>query len=247
MEQGTLTAPNIASLDRLTGKAIFFPTGSAGGTDLGDIDMFKLDYGAKREQINFHIDGNVSLALEETISVAPVFSIEGKQFHTSIMSLILMGTRGTDTSQVSATAATLTITAKVGQTFDIGARNISNVAVTVAGAPKVADVDYFLEANKGLIRFPNVAAGIADGASVLITFDKPAITRENYTAFNNQNIQGTLKVFGMDNRSPIPKSEWTLPGNFTVDKGGDNDPAKHKQWSIRYAVIGQPTLLRRAS
>lgn len=249
MEQGTLTAPNIASLDRLTGKAIFFPAGQAGGIDLGDIDMMKLDYAPKRETVDFHINGNVVLGVEETISVSPVFSIDGKQFHSAIMPLVLMGTRNSDVSQTSATGATLTIVAKLGQAFDIGARNVTNMVVTNAGATitYIADVDYFFDPYTGIIRFPSAAAGIADGASVLLTFNKPAIVRDSYTAFTNENLQGTLKVFGMDNRSGIPKSEWTLPGNFTVDKGGDNDPAKHKQWSVRFAVIGQPTVLRRQS
>lgn len=247
MEQGTLTTPNLASFDRLTGKAIFFATGSAGGVDLGDILMEKFDYNPKRETVDAHIDGNVIQILEETIATNPVFTIDGQQFHSAIMPLILMGTRNADVTQASGTASTAAITAKLGQTFDIGARNITNVIVTVSAATKVADVDYFLEANKGLIRFPGTAAGIADGASVTVTFDKPAITRDSYTAFNNQNLQGILKLFEMDNRSPIPKYEYSINGTFTVDKGGDTDPAKHKQWSIRFALNGQPTVLRRAA
>jgi hypothetical protein len=245
MEQGTLTTPNIASLDRITGKAVFTKTGDAFGVDLGDILMHRLDYGPKREETSFHIRGNTVLAVEETTSVSPVFSIDGQQFTSQNMPLMLLGTRNADVTQSSGTAATASITAKLGKTFDLGARNITNVVVTVAAAAKAADVDYFLDAAAGLIRFPEVAAGIADAAAVTVTFDKPAITRDSYTAFNNLNLQGKLQLFEFDNRSLIPKNEWLFDGTMTAEKGGDADPLKHRQWSLRFAVNGQPTCLRR--
>jgi hypothetical protein len=247
MEQGTLTTPNIASLDRITGKGIFFKTGDAFGVDLGDILMHKLDYGPKRETVAFHILGSVVLATEETTSVEPIFTIDGQQFTSQNMPLMLLGTRNADVSQASGTASTTAITAKLGKTFDIGARNISNVVVTVSAAAKAADVDFFLDAAGGWIRFPEVAAGIADGASVTVTYDKPAIVRDSFTAFNNLNLQGTLKLQEFDNRSAIPKNEWAFNGTLTADKGGDADPLKHRQWSLRFAVNGQPTCLRRQS
>lgn len=245
MEQGTLTTPNIASLNKITGKAIFFETGVSGGIDFGDIMAHKLDYGIEREKDQWAIDGAVVLAAEDAISVAAVFSIEGKQFHTQMNPLLLLGTANADVVQSSATGATTAITAKLGKTFDIGARNITNVVVTVSAATKVADVDYFLEANKGIIRFPNVAAGIAAEAAVVVTYDKPAITRESITAFTKLNRQGSLKIFEMDALSAIPRAEWTLPGTLSADNGGEGDRAKAQKWTVRFAVNGQPTVLRR--
>ncbi len=248
MEQGTNSQPNLATFNRLTGKAVWFKTGALGGVDLGNIDMYGMDEGIAREKIMLAIDGNVVLGLEEAVSVSPVWTIKGKQYHSSVIPLILMGTRNADVVQTASGSVTLTIPGiTLGLTYDIGARNITVASVTVGGAAKTADVDYYLEANKGLIRFPNSAAGIVDGATVVITYSKPAITRETYTAFNNLNETGTLRLFEMDNKSQIPLSEMSLPGTISRDKGSDGDPTKHNQWALRLALNGQPTALRRAA
>lgn len=247
MEQGLPTSPNLGSLDKLTGKAIFFELGSAGGVDLGDIQMHKLDFGVERDKGQWAIDGNVVLAYDDVISVSPVFSIDGKQFHTPMNPLLLMGTRNTDVVQSAASGATFVFTARLGQSFDIGARNVTLTSVTVAAAGRVRDTDFFFEEKTGIIRLPVVAAGIADGVTVTVTFDKPAITRESITAFNKLNREGTLKVFEMDNRSPVPKAEWALPGTMSVESGSDGERAKERKWSVRFAVNGQPTVLRRAA
>ncbi len=247
MEQGTASQPNPASLDRLTGKAIFFPAGSAGGTDLGVIELHRLEYGPEREKYRVPITRSVVLETEETISVSPVFAIEGRQFHTMVLPLLLLGTRSADATQTAATGATLTITAQLGRTFDLGARNVTNVVVVklVGGATQTEGQAYFLEANKGLIRFPNWPYGIEDGASVIVTFDRPALTRESYAVFDQLNQTGTLKLFEMDSRLRSPKAEWTVPGTLTAESGGDGDPLKFRKWKVRFSPSAAPQVLRR--
>lgn len=245
MEQGTLANPNINSVDRLTGKAVFIPDGQVGGYDLGSIKLHKLDLSPERESSSFAIDGNNVQSIEEITQVKPVFTLEGNQFHTAILALVWLGTRNAAATQSSGTAATFAFTAKLGQTFDIGARNITNVVVTVSAAAKTADTDFFLEANKGLIRIPEVAAGIAADASVVVTFDKPAITRDSITALNALNRNGMLKLFEMDSKSNIPKTEISMVGILSGEGPGDTDSAKEKKWSLRFAVSGQFTVLRR--
>jgi 5-enolpyruvylshikimate-3-phosphate synthase len=247
MEQGTVTQPNLQSLERTSGKIIVFPTGSAGGLDLGVIEIVKVAYGVKSDAVMFAIDGNVVLGTKENVSVEPVLTMTGQQFHSAVRALLLLGTKNADVVQTSGSAATLTVTAKLGQTFDIGARNLSNVVVTVAAAVKVEGTDYFLEPSKGLIRFPAVAAGIADGASVLITFDKAALTRESITAFTNLNQTATVKYYEMDNKSATVRNEWTITGTLSVTAAGDADPTKFKKWTAELAVSGQPTVLSRVT
>jgi len=178
IEQGTLAQPNIKSTDRITGKAVFFPDGQVGGYDLGSIKMHKIELSPERESSTFAIDGANVQSTETIVSIKPIWSIEGNQFHTAIQALLWLGTRNADVTQSAATAATFVFTAQLGQTFDIGKRNITITSVEVAASGKVADVDYFPEANKGLIRIPNVAAGIAAGASVTVTYNCPLIVRD---------------------------------------------------------------------
>jgi hypothetical protein len=146
-----------------------------------------------------------------------------------------------------APGATFTFTAVLGRTFDIGKRNITISTVKVGATTYVDGVDYFSEQNKGIIRLPVVAVGITAGATVVVTYNAPALTRESYTAFNNLNQTGVLQLFEMDNKSPIPMAEWNITGNLTADTAGDVDATKHKQWTMKFSVDGQPTCLRRAA
>lgn len=247
MEQGTTQNPNLASLERTTGKIVFFPTGSAGGDNFGVIEMVKVALNPATDKVMFPIDGNVVLGTEENVSISPVLTIDGKQFTDAVNAYLQLGTQNADATQASATAATVTITAKLGKTFDIGARNITNVVVTVGGVTKVLNTDYFLDASEGLIRFPYIAAGIADGASVLVTFDKPLLTRKSVTGGNNLNITGTLLYFERDNKSSTVRAEWNIPGTLTPTNAGDGDPTKFKKWEMKFAVSGQWTKINRAA
>jgi hypothetical protein len=165
--------------------------------------------------------------------------------HDSILELIYMGTRNADIVQSSGTGITFSFVAVLGQTFDIGARNVTLNNVKVGVATKVFDTDYFFDAGNGLIRLPNIAAGIAAGATVVVNFERPALTRTSVTAFNQLNQSGTLKLFDIDGFSAIPVSEGALAGSISRDKGADGDPTKTNQWALRFALTGTPTFLRR--
>jgi hypothetical protein len=97
------------------------------------------------------------------------------------------------------------------------------------------------------LRLPTVAAGIAAGANVVVTFDRPALTRESYTAFNLLNQSGTLKLFQMDTFGVAPLEEASLAGSISRDKGSDGDPTKTNQWALRFALNGFGNFIRRAS
>lgn len=245
MEQGPITTPTLASFQRLSGKAVFFPTGSAAGIHMGSITMIKQALNEKTNDTKYAIDGDNITVKRQLTEVTPIWTIEGNQFHSAMKPLLLLGTKNSDVVQSSATAATLTITAALGRTFDIGARNITNVVVTVSAATKVDGTDFFLEAKDGLIRFPETAAGIANGASVLITFDKPALTRESYTAFNKLNNTGNLVLFEKDDVDPVAVNEWTFNGTLYTKSMGDTDVTKDKAWSMDFSVNGQPNMLSR--
>ncbi len=219
------------------------------GRDLGPIDMHSLDEGIKREDVSIALDGNIVLALEEAISVKPIYTLKGKMYHSAVRAILMMGTRNDDVVQNQATGATTTVTARLGFALDLPAIDITLTSITVGGVGKMTlrDTAFFIEENKGIIRFPEVAAGIADGASVVLTYNKKAVTREAFTMFNRLNEAGVLKLYKMDTKSSIPYDYASLPGTLSRDKGTDGDPAKHDQWSMRFALNGQPTALMRAA
>ena|ERR1700731_4521211 len=247
MEQGPTTTPNIQSLERTTGKIVFFPTGAVAGDNFGVIQLTKVNMNITGEKIMFPIDGVVVGGTADNVEILPELTFEGSQYTDAVEAYMNLGTQNADNVQASGSAATVTVTAKLGKTIDIGFRNISNVVVTVAAAPKTLNVDYFLDPSEGLIRFPFIAAGIADAASVLVTFDKAALTRKSYTGGNQLNFTGTLLYFERDGKSTTVRAEWSLPGTLSPQNPGDGDPKKTKQWSMKFTVTGQWTKLKRAA
>jgi hypothetical protein len=248
MDQGTSLVPNRSTFDRFTANAIWYPGVDAGGFDLGVIDLHTLDEGISREKVMINLEGNVELGYDEIISVAPVWQLKGKQFHSLILPLLFMGTRGADVTQTASSGVDRTVIAALGQTFDFGARSVGNSVVTVpvSGYTAIPDVDYFIDESRGTIRFPIDAAGIAEGDEVNIHFQRRLLTREVYIAFNQLNQPGNLQLFLMDSHFAEPVEEIFMPGSISRDKGSDGDPVKTDQWALRFACEGQPTILRLA-
>lgn len=248
MEQGTTLLPNRGSFDRLTAAAIWYPGGyqvGIGGYSLGVIDTQMIDEGISREKVPFSIGGQVVLGYDEVVSVAPILTLKGKQFMTLIVPLLLMGTRGADVLQAGgAGLTTVPLTAVLGREFDLGYRKLFNVVVVVGATTMIEGVDYFLDAGNGQLRFPQVAAGINAGDAVVVTFNKPALTRNGFIAFNQLNQQGDLRLLETSGLVDGPTSEFLVPGSLSRDKASDGDPMKTNQWSLRFAIEGQPSILR---
>jgi hypothetical protein len=244
MKQGTTSTPNRGSFNRLTATAIWFPTGLGYGFHLGIIDMHQADEGIQREKVQMGAEGGVRLLFDEVVSVAPIWTLKGKQFHSTILPLIYMGSASGNIAQSIGTGTVVSLSAQLGKTFDLGYRSITSVVVTVAAITKLINVDYYIEPNKGLIRFPTDAAGIAEGDAVDITFNRPALTREAYIAFNQLNQAGQLMLFEMDGRVVGPLTEIFMPGTISSDKANEGDPLKTNQWALRFALEGQPTILK---
>lgn len=100
-------------------------------------------------------------------------------------------------TQTSATAETQTFANTVqGYAYQLGAtaanptgvRSVTNVVVKVGAATKALGTDYTLDAERGLI-FIVEGGGIADAASIIVTYDRPAKSRK-------QVVSGTTQVEG---------------------------------------------------
>jgi len=236
---------NLATFERLSGKAFFQPKGQTGMIDLGNIDMMKLDYNPKTVEIPLASRGRLALARRDTFQVTPVYQIDGNQFATPIIPLLLLGDQLADIVQTSGSAQVFSFTAKAGLAFYIGARGVTNVVVKVAGVTKTPDVDYFLDDYNGIIKIPVTPVGISDGATVDVTFDKPAITFEQFQAFTKLNRQGTLIVHEEDEYGPPALNIWTMQVQLTVKTGPNKEPDKFSKFSLEASLFGTPTMVKR--
>lgn len=247
MDLGTLSAPNRFTFERFTATALWQPLGADSYFHFGSIDSQTADEGISREKVDFKLDGNVDLAYDEVVSIAPVLTLKGKQFHSTILPLLLMGEAGADTSQASNGSATRTIAGIVrSKTYDLGGRNLSSLVAMKGATLLVAGIDYFFDAGKGLFRIAETSVNVATGDTVILTWAQPLLTREVYTAFKTLNSLGTLLLLLMDEHWIVPVVEMRMPGSISRDKANDGDPLKTNQWALRFALEGQPTVLRLA-
>lgn len=108
-------------------------------------------------------------------------------------------------AQTSATAQTESFTAVVqGYGYQLGVtspnptgvRSISNVVVTVSASPKTLGTDYTVDAERGTIYIVE-GGGIADGATIAVTYDRAAKSRKQFVSGTTQ-IEGALR-FVSDN------------------------------------------------
>lgn len=245
MDTGLKATPLAGSFFRFTSKGIWTPDGSIHGVDFGSILMTNIALGIEDEKVPYVNDGSVVNAAREAVMFSPDWTIEGNQYQTPIRALLMGGTKNADVVQASATAATQTINgAKIGNTYDLGVRGLvtwTSLQPAPSGTAYVRDVDYEVDLKNGTFRILEGGA-IADNTNVKATYDVPAITREDYTAFNNQNQSGTLKLFGIRTISgyTAPGEEGTIKGTLFPESMGDIDPKKHRSWKMKLAAIGFP-------
>jgi len=120
-------------------------------------------------------------------------SLECDDIQLENMAQFFLGTQAT-LAQTSATAATYTQNAvKQGRFYQVGAtpslptgvRSISSVVVTVASTPKTLGTDYTIDLETGMLGIVT-GGGIADGANVLVTFDRAVKSRDQVISGTNQ-------------------------------------------------------------
>ena len=244
MDQGLKTAPNQASFLRFTTKALWLPTGSIHGIDTGNILMTNSNYGTETEKVPYAVDGNNVIGTEESIMMAPTWTLEGNQYPTPLRAILAAGTKNADvTIGANAGSPQTIVGALPGNTYDLGVRglttftSLTNVGATVT---YVNGTDYEIDLVTGMLRIIEGGAISALATTVVATYVSGALTRESYTAFNNQNQIGTLKCFGLRTGRTVVAEEWVLSGNLYVESRGDWDPKKHMSWKMKLSATGNP-------
>ena len=243
MDQGLLATPNLRTFLRFTSRALWMPSGTIHGFDLGNIVMINSAYNVQVEKVPYAFNGQNVLAAEEAIMVAPVWTLKGNQFSTRIKSLLMMGTKQTDLTIGSNAGSPQTITGAIpGASYDLGVRgltsftSLTNVGVSVT---YVNGTDYEVDLATGMLRIIDGGA-ISTATTVVATYLSASLTREEYTAFDNQNQIGTLRCFGLRLGDTVVNEEGIFTGNLYTDNMGDTDPLKHREWTMKISVAGSP-------
>lgn len=224
------------------GKIKFKKVGENGFRYLGNTPSFGITVTTESLR-HFNSDSGVRVQDKQVpVSTEYAGSLVTDNINHENLAMTLLGSSST-ISVASATDETAQFTGvSQGYTYDLGARQVSNVAVTVAAAPKVAGTDYILDAARGHIEI--VSGGtIAEGDTVDVTFDVAAHSYDR-TVSAGDAVEGTL-LFIADNPEgddidfvitdakltpngefAIKAEEWQqLPFNVEISVPDDGTPA----------------------
>jgi hypothetical protein len=246
---------SLASFERLTGLGFFKETGAGSYVPFGNVLMAKLATSPGVVDAMLFKRGGGKLARQDVHSIKPIFSITVNQLASPIVPLLIMGERTTDTSQSGSAGETFAFTAEKGKAFDLGKRGVTISTVKVSAVTKTLGLDYFVDdpnipqsliSLNGIIILPSTPAGIADAATVTVTFDaSTTLTREQYYAFTHLNRSGTFRLFAEDETGGDAREIWDFQCQISTKSVGDFDPQKFREVVLDAAIFGSPTITAR--
>jgi hypothetical protein len=248
---------NPYSKERLSGRGYFTPTGATQGVDLGNVDMFKIEFGIKRKEHFSARRGVITLDRFDAYGSQAVWTITTDEFVSPILSYSWAGTANANFVQAAAPAATFNFTFATtmkGAVLDIGKVGLYTASLTTP-ASKVEgySADYVIDRGAGKIYFP-LTTTITAGAGV-VTYSAPALTYDSVTALNVLNRPGSLEVHGEDDsgqgKDPsavdaVPPSRyiWTLPSILSADDSGEYKVDDYRKITFKATATGAMTVKR---
>jgi hypothetical protein len=244
--------------ERLSGRGYFTPTGATQGTDLGNIDMFKIDFGIKRKEHFGARRGVQTLDRFDAFGSQAVWTLTCDEFVSPLLAFALAGTKNANFVQAAAPAATFNFTfalTMIGATLDIGKYGLYTASLTTPSS-KVEGYtnDYVIDRGAGKIYFPATTT-ITAGAGV-VTYSAPAITYDSITALNVLNRNGLLEIHGEDDsgqgKDPsavdaVPPSRYlfSLPQCIlSADESGEFKVDDYRKVTIKVTATSAMTVKR---
>jgi len=221
--------------ERLSGRCYFTPATTTTVIDLGNVDMFKDDFGIKRKEHFSARRGVVTLDRYDAYGSQSVWTLTLDEFVTPLLPYAWGGTANPAFAQSSGAAQTFNFTFATtmkGTALDIGKYGLFTASLTTP-ASKVEGytADYVIDRGAGKIYFP-LSTTVTAGACV-VTYSCPALTYDSVTALNVLNRPGSLEVHGEDDsgqgKDPtatdaVPPSRYiaTLPSAIlSIDNSGE--------------------------
>lgn len=219
------------------GRIYFKKTGDSGYRYIGNTPAFGLSVTSDTLK-HFSSDTGVKVQDKEiVISTEYAGSLTTDNVNHENLAMMFLGTSAT-VAVASATGASVTFNDVVlGNVFDLGKRNVSNVVIT----GKTLGTDYTVDAVNGLLTIPETSTIVA-GSDVTVTFDNAAYSYDR-TVSAGTAVEGSLMFIAnnpegddIDYRIPdvkmmpngelaIKAEEWQqLPFNLVISAPDDGSP-----------------------
>lgn len=243
--------------ERLSGRGYFTPTGATQGVDLGNVDMFKVEFGIKRKEHFSARRGVQTLDRFDAYASQPLWTITLDEFVSPMLAFAWAGTANANFSQSAGTAATFNFTFATtmkGATLDIGKYGLFNASLTTP-ASKVEGytADYVIDRAGGKLYFP-LSTTITAGAGV-VTYSAPALTYDSITALNVLNRLGNLEIQAEDDSGqgkdatatdavPPVRYLWTIPCILSADESGEFKVDDYRKITVKATATNPMTVKR---
>lgn len=237
--------PRTAGTPRLTsGFLLFKRTGETNYIDLGNILEWEHMTTSERAERMVSEKGFKRRDRAWTKAVKYGYKFTLDEFTEALVELKQLGRVGTDYSQSSATGSTAQFTAVQGRSYSLGAFNVTSVVVEVSASAKTLDVDYTLDAVRGIITIIS-GGGIADAATVDVTFNKPAKTFTTINSADGVYETGDFIFDECDQESTQVRARHTFSGSIFVDAHGSNNLDNPTQVSVTVDCHSKPVIIER--
>ena len=192
------------NLDRVTGRALFTPSGETGAIDLGDVKLHELKAEVRRRAVMTAGRYGIRQSRSDVVAVESVsFRVELQESLPEVLATLLFAAPATMLEQGAqvATPVALANVAK-GRVYDLQVLDITSCAVAVNGVACVEGRDYELDDKDGTLRI--LPHGIIrDGATVVATVSSAAVRQHRLSALGaTAPLQraGTLRFTERDGR-----------------------------------------------
>ena len=242
--------------ERLTGRGYFLLTGATQLVDLGNIEMFKVDFGIKRKEHFAARRGVLSMDRYDAYASQALWTLTCDEFVSPLLAYAWAGPVNPNFSQTSQTAQPFNFTFATtmkGAALDIGKYGLFNASLTTPTSKSEGyTLDYVIDRGAGKIYFP-LSTTITAGAGV-VTYSCPALTYDSVTALQILNRNGSLEIHGEDDSAQnvgaaadaVPPSRyvWTVPCILTTDSSGEFKPDDYRKITILCTATSAMTVKR---
>lgn len=142
---------------------------------VGECDSVSIGSEANNIQIRSHTEQSGALIDETTLSTDYTFTANAKEFTIENLRRWMKGEEVVRTQAASTGRQGVFENVVRGKWYDLGARNITEVALTQGTETLVEGTDYVLKAGHGLLQIRPGAPHVADGDDVNYSLEQPEI------------------------------------------------------------------------
>ncbi|MCA1996447.1 MAG: hypothetical protein LDL56_04365 [Armatimonadetes bacterium] len=235
---------DIEAHEKLTARAYFLPKGEALLRHLGNIKEYSEahEYTAVERVV---AEGGVRRVNDEQMDVVKMaWELTLDELDADLFRYRSLSSRGDDTTQtgVAPPNGTLNIpSVALHRWYPLSAWGVYGVEVKVDTTPYTTGWE--LDAGAGLIKFTDVTF---DGASVAVTFGKPAVTWENFTGLDDPSLIGQFQLYEYNQFSRTPLRQTRCLASLRVTEF-PSQSGEFGTWKVLVTALEKPVIQRRSA